>query len=103
VVTVHIIGTIINLTEDDAQGIDEIEGMARIARSLENAGRRFGSPKPYEDLQKEFRDQMENRQMEPTRYRLAAMQVARIDEILIGRDSAEKFLSRADRQGLRNR
>jgi hypothetical protein len=31
------------------------------------------------------------------------MQVARIEEILIGREAAEKFLSRANRQGLRKR
>jgi hypothetical protein len=30
------------------------------------------------------------------------MEVARIEEILIGREAAERFLSRARRRGLRN-
>ena len=47
------------LPAEDTGGFDQIESMARSGRSLEDAGRRFGSPKPYEDLQDEFRAQME--------------------------------------------
>jgi hypothetical protein len=103
VVSVHVIRAMLDLVGDDADSIGEIEGMARIARSLEDIGRRFGSPKPYEDIQKEFHDQMENRQLDSAQSGVTSMQVARIEEILIGREAAEKFLSRANRKGLRNR
>ena len=103
VVSVHIIRAMLDLARDDAESIGEIEGMARIARSLEDIGRRFGSPKPYEDSQEEFRAQMESRQSESAQSGVTPMQVARIEEILIGREAAEKFLSRANRQGLRKR
>lgn len=103
IVSVHVTQALLELTDDDAEAIGEIEGMARIARSLEDTGRRFGPPKPYEEMQEDFRSQIEARQQDEAAKGITAMQLARIEEILIGREVAEKFLTRARRQGLRAR
>ena len=103
VVSVHVTQALLEMTEDDAEAVGEIEGMARIARSLEETGRRFGSPKPYEEVQEEFRTQLEKRLQEEASPGITAMQLARIEEILIGREAAEEFLARVRRQGLRRR
>jgi hypothetical protein len=101
VVSIHVIQAILEMTSEDSETMGEIEAMARVARTLEDTGRRIGSPKPYEELQEEFRAKMERRQQEEAGPGLTAMEVARIEEILIGREAAERFLSRARRQGLR--
>jgi hypothetical protein len=101
VVSIHVIQAILEMTSEDSDAMGEIEAMARVARTLEDTGRRIGSPKPYEELQEEFRAKMERRQQEEAGPGLTAMEVARIEEILIGREAAERFLSRARRQGLR--
>jgi hypothetical protein len=102
VVSIHVIQALLEMTSEDTDTMGEIEGMARVARSLEDTGRRIGSPKPYEELQEEFRAKMERRQQEEAGPGMTAMEVARIEEILIGREAAERFLSRARRRGLRN-
>jgi hypothetical protein len=103
VVTVHVIQSLLELTQEDSEAIGEIEAMARIARILEETGRRFGPPKSYEELQEEFRVQMEKRQQDEAQPGVTAMEVARIEEILIGREAAERFLSRARPQRVRSR
>lgn len=102
-VSTHVIQAILEMTSDDSETMGEIEAMARVARALEDTGRRIGSPKPYEELQEEFRSKMERREQNEAGPGLTAMEVARIEEILIGREAAERFLSRARRLGLRNR
>jgi hypothetical protein len=102
VVSTHVIQAILEMPSDDAEALIEIEGMARTARSLEDIGRRVGSPKPYEELQEEFRARMEGRDQGEGYSGMTPMEVARVEEILIGREAAERFLSRARRQGLRN-
>jgi hypothetical protein len=98
-----VIQSLLELTQEDSEAIGEIEAMARIARSLEETGRRFGPPKSYEELQEEFRVQMEKRQQDEAQPGVTAMEVARIEEILIGREAAERFLSRARPQRVRSR
>jgi hypothetical protein len=62
VVSIHVIQALLEMTSEDSGTMGEIESMARVARSLEDTGRRIGSPKPYEELQEEFRAKMERRQ-----------------------------------------
>ena len=81
----------------------EIEAMARVARSLEDTGRRIGSSKPYEELQEEFRAKMEKRQQGEAGSAMTEMEMARIEEILIGHEAAESFLAASRRRGLRGR
>jgi fido (protein-threonine AMPylation protein) len=81
----------------------EIEAMARVARSLEDTGRHIGSPKPYEELQEEFRARMEKQQQGEAGSAMTEMEMARIEEILLGREAAERFLAASRRQGLRGR
>jgi hypothetical protein len=69
---------------------------------LEETGRRFGPPKPYEELQDEFRTRVENQLQEETSSAATPMEVARIGEILIGQEAAERFASRPRRQRLRS-
>jgi hypothetical protein len=103
IVSTHVIQAILEISSDDSEALGEIEGMARIARSLEDVGRRVGSAKPYEDLQEDFRRSMEVRGTQQAKSGMTAMELARIEEILIGHEAAERFLSRARRLGLRNR
>ncbi len=102
VVLVHVIQALLNLAPDDAEGLGEIESMARAARILEDAGRRFGSPKIYDELQNDFRTEMEKRLQDESPSVATAMEVARIGEILIGQEAAERFVYRPRRQRLRH-
>jgi hypothetical protein len=102
VVSIHVIQALLEMTSADTDIMGEIEGMARVARSLEDTGRRIGSPKPYEEIQDEFRATMERRQQQEAGPGMTAMEMARIEEILIGREAAERFLSRTRGRGLRN-
>lgn len=103
VVSIHVIQALLEMTSEDTDTMGEIEGMARVARSLEDTGRRIGSPKPYEELQEEFRAKMEKRQQGETGSAMTEMEMARIEEILIGHEAAERFLAASRRQGLRGR
>ena len=103
VVLVHVTQALFELPAEDTGGFDQIESMARIGRSLEDAGRRFGSPKPYEDLQDEFRAQMEKYLKEKPRSAVGAIEVARVKDILIGQEAAERFVFRPRVQRLKTR
>ena len=96
VVSIHLIQTLLNLRCDRMDDLSRIEAMARIARILEDTGRRFGAPQRYNALQEEFRTQVErwsqNAKNPPA---ASAIDIARIEEILIGQDAAERFLHRA--------
>ena len=97
----HVTQALLELPAEDTEGFDQIESMARIGRSLEDAGRRFGSPKPYEDLQDEFRAQMEKYLKEKPRSAVGAIEVARVKDILIGQEAAERFVFRPRVQRLK--
>lgn len=103
IVSTHVIQALLEMTLEDSDTMGEIERMARVARSLEDTGRRIGSPKPYEELQEEFRARMEKRQQGEAGSAMTEMEMARIEEILIGREAAERFLAASRRQGLRGR
>jgi hypothetical protein len=103
VVSIHVIQALLEMTSEDTDTMGEIEGMARVARSLEDTGRHIGSPKPYEELQEEFRARMEKRQQGEAGSAMTEMEMARIEEILLGREAAERFLAASRRQGLRGR
>jgi len=103
IASVHVIQALLELKPDDLEGMGHIESMARTARMLEETGRRFGPSKPYEELQDEFRTRMENRLQEETSSAATSMEVARIGEILIGQEAADRFVPRIRRQRLRNR
>ena len=103
VVSVHVIQALLELKADDLEGMGHIESMARTARMLEETGRRFVISKPYEEVHDEFRTRMENRLQEETSSAATSMEVARIGEILIGQEAAERFVPRTRRQRLRNR
>jgi len=90
------------LSADDLEGMGQIESMARTARMLEDTGRLFGPSTSYEELQDEFRTRMENRLQEETSSAATSMEVARIGEILIGQEAADRFVPRIRRQRLRN-
>jgi hypothetical protein len=102
VVWVHVIQALLELSAEDIAGLDQIETMARIGRSLEDAGRRFGSPKTYEDLQDEFRAQMEKHLKENPQSVVGSLEVARIKDILIGQEAAERFIFRPRVQRLKS-
>jgi hypothetical protein len=102
VVSVHVTQALLDLPADDAEGIGQIESMARVARLLEETGRRFSSSKIYEELQDDFRIRMEERLQDEIPSAVTAMEVARIGEILIGHEAAESFVFRPRRQRLRN-
>jgi hypothetical protein len=103
VVSIHVIQALLEMTSEDTDTMGEIEAMARVARSLEDTGRRIGSPKPYEELQEQFRARMEKRQQGEAGSAMTEMEMARIEEILIGQEAAESFLAAARRRGLRGR
>jgi hypothetical protein len=102
VVSVHVIQALLDLAADDTEGTGQIESMARVARLLEETGRRFSSGKVYDELQDDFRTKMEERLQEDKPSAATAMEVARIGEILIGHEAAESFVFRPRHQKLRN-
>lgn len=103
IVTVHVIQALLETPAEETETLSEIEDMARIARSLEDTGRRVGTPLTYQALQQEFRAQMAKLQQEDSKSGFSAMEIARIGEILIGQEAAEAFIfqSRRRRMSLR--
>lgn len=102
-VSTHVIQALLELKSEDTQGLIEIESMARIARSLEDTGRRVGSPQPYQELQEQFRLKTAKQRYENTKSHISAMEIARIEEILIGQEAVERFLSGSRSQRHRSR
>jgi len=99
-VSVHVIQALLELAPDDPEGLVRIESMARVARILEDVDRRFGSPKIYKELQDDFLVQMEKRLQDEPPSGATAMDLARIGEILIGKEAAERFVYRPRPQRL---
>ena len=100
VVSVHVIQALLAVHSGQSATLPEIEAMAKIARSLEETGKHFGAPQGYDAMQEEFHTQMENALRDHAPMAAFANEIARIREILIGRDAADRFLLRARRQGL---
>jgi hypothetical protein len=72
--------------------------MARVARSLHETGKRFGPSQSYASIQDEFRAKMEELRQGHNEAAVTGMEIARIEEILIGQESAERNLTRARRR-----
>jgi hypothetical protein len=102
VVSVHVTKALLELPPDHSGELGEIEAMARVARSLEETGKRFGPPQSYAALQDEFRAQMEKLRQNDANAAVTPMEIARIEEILIGGEAAERSLYRMRRQELKN-
>jgi hypothetical protein len=98
IVTVHVIQALLETPPEESEALSEIEEMARIARSLEDTGRRIGTPLTYHALQQEFRAQMAKLQQDESRSGFSAMEIARIGEILIGQEAAEAFIFQSRRR-----
>jgi hypothetical protein len=98
VVSIHVITALLELRSDQTADLAEIEAMARVARSLEETGRRVGPPQPYVAVQEEFRAAAEKLQQGNLEATITAMEIARIEEILIGQESAERSLNRSRRR-----
>jgi hypothetical protein len=99
VVLVHVIQSLSSLQGSQIDELSQIEAMARIARSLEDTGRRLGVPQGYDDIKGQAQSQLEallDKVNNPSA--ASAMDIARIEEILIGQEAAERFLYRARRQ-----
>ena len=99
VVLVHVIQSLSSLQGSQIDELSQIEAMARIARSLEDTGRRLGVPQGYDDIRGQAQSQLEallDKVNNPSA--ASAMDIARIEEILIGQEAAERFLYRARRQ-----
>ena len=103
VVSVHVTKALLELPPDHSGELGEIEAMARVARSLEETGKRFGPPQSYAALQDEFRAQMEKLRQNDASATATPMEIARIEEILIGQEEAELFLRRPRRRGAQGR
>jgi hypothetical protein len=102
VVSVHITKALVDLRTGHSSELGEIEAMARVARSLEETGKRFGPPQSYATLQDEFRVQMEKLRQNGANAAVTPMEIARIEEILIGGEAAERSLYRMRRTELKN-
>lgn len=98
IITVHVTQALMEIAPDEADTLAEIETMARIARNLEETGRRVGSPLSYQALQQEFRAQMAKLQQDDTLSGPSAMEIARISEILIGQEAAESLIVQSRRR-----
>jgi hypothetical protein len=102
VVSVHVTKALLDLPPNHSGELGEIEAMARVARSLEGTGRRFGPPQSYTALQDEFRAQIEKLRQNEANTAVTPMEIARIEEILIGGEAAERSLYRIRRKELKN-
>ena len=102
VVSVHVTNALLELPPDHSGELGEIEAMARVARSLEETGKRFGPPQSYATLQDEFRAQVEKLRRNEANATVTPMEIARIEEILIGGEAAERSLYRMRRKDLKN-
>jgi hypothetical protein len=102
VVSVYVTNALVGLRPDHSSELGEIEAMARVARSLEETGKRFGPPQSYTALQDEFRAQMEKLRQNEANAAVTPMEIARIEEILIGGEAAERSLYGMRRKELKN-
>jgi uncharacterized protein Yka (UPF0111/DUF47 family) len=78
---------------DQSDILEEIEAMARLARRIEDTGRRLGSQQAYLAVQEEFSAQM-RKLLRSENTSVSEQEVARIEEVLVGRESAERLLYR---------
>ena len=96
-VTVHVIQALLDIQPDQSDTLEEIEAMARIARKIEDVGRRLGSQQVYLANQEEFQTQMAKLLRSESGF-VSEQEIARIEEVLVGRESAERFLKRFRRR-----
>jgi hypothetical protein len=92
-VTVHVTQALLDIRNDQSDALEEVEAMARIARRVEDTGRRIGSQQIYLSIQEEFRAQME-KLLRSENASVSEQEIARIEEVLVGRESAERLLYR---------
>jgi hypothetical protein len=100
VVSVHVIQPLLAINSGESATLAEIEAMALIARSLEETGKRFGAPQGYDAVQEEFHTQMENALRDRAPMAASASEIARIQEILVGREAADRYTSAYPASGL---
>jgi hypothetical protein len=92
-VTVHVTQPLLDMLPDQSDTLEEIEAMARLARRIEDTGRRLGSQQVYLAVQEEFSAQM-RKLLRSENTSVSEKEVARIEEVLVGRESAERLLYR---------
>lgn len=92
-VTVHVTQPLLDIQAYQSDALEEIEAMARIARRIEDIGRRLGSKQVYLAAQEEFHAQM-GKLLRSENSFVSKQEIARIEEVLVGRESAERLLSR---------
>lgn len=92
-VTVHVTQPLLDFHPDQADALEEIEAMARLARRIEDTGRRLGSQQVYLAIQEEFSAQM-RKLLRSENTSISEQEIARIEEVLVGRESAERLLYR---------
>jgi hypothetical protein len=93
IVTVHITQQLLDLSPNKSDILEEVEAMARLARKVEDTGRRLGSQQVYLAVQEDFRAQM-GKLLRSDNASVSEQEVARIEEVLVGRESAELLLYR---------
>ena len=98
VVSNHLIPALMELRPNQTDELAEIEAMARVARSLDETGRRVGPSQKYVAVQEEFLAALKRLQQRNLGAAVTAMDIARIEEILIGQVSAERLLNRSKRR-----
>jgi hypothetical protein len=96
-VTVHVTQPLLDFHPDQADGLEEIEALARIARRVEDTGRRLGSQQIYLAVQEEFRAQV-GKLLRSENALVSEQEIARIEEVLVGHESAERLLYRFRRR-----
>ena len=96
-VAVHVTQALLDIRNDQSDALEEIEAMARIARRVEDTGRRIGSQQVYLSVQEEFRAQM-GKLLRAENAAVSEQEIARIEEVLVGRESAERLLYRLRRR-----
>lgn len=96
-VTVHVTQALLDIQPDQSDTLEEIEAMARIARRVEDVGRRVGSQQVYVGVQEEFQAQMGKLLRSESGF-VSEQEIARIEEVLVGRESAERLLNRFRRR-----
>jgi hypothetical protein len=92
-VMVHITQPLLDMPPDQSDILEEIEAMARLARRMEDTGRRLGSQQVYLAVQEEFSAQM-RKLLRSENTSVSEQEIARIEEVLVGRESAERLLYR---------
>lgn len=97
IVTVHITQQLLDLSPNKSDILEEVEAMARLARKVEDTGRRLGSQQVYLAVQEDFRVQM-GKLLRADNASMSEQEVARVEEVLVGRESAELLLYRFRRR-----